>query len=80
MRLPFNAFCWQPWASGVDTFLQHQSWIQNKNYVNPPKPMTGRMVTFLPYTRARSILVLPLPVGNAWWSYGITEEAHGLQA
>ena len=80
LRLPFNAFCWQPWASGVDTFLQHQSWIQNKNYVNPPKPMTGRMVTFLPYTRARSILVLPLPVGNAWWSYGITEEAHGLQA
>ena len=80
LRLPFKAFCWQPGASGVDTFLQHQSWIQNINYVYPPKPMTGRMVAFLPYTQARSILVLPLLVGNAWWSYGITEGVHGLQA
>ena len=63
-KLPFNAFCWQPGASGVDTFSQLDSWTSNVNYVYPPAPMTGRMATFLQHTKSRVILVIPMSAKN----------------
>lgn len=76
--LPFNAFCFQPNASGIDMFRCPQSWENNINYVFPPAPMTGRLMTFLPSTRARSVVALPLPIENAWWSYTIQPHSPGL--
>ena len=77
-RLPFNAFCWQPGASGVDTFSQIQSWRDNINYVFPPAPMVGRMVTFIPHTKSRAILVIPRTARNGWWSHAIVRGAEGM--
>ena len=77
-RLPFNAFNYQPGASGVDMFLQWTSWSCNVNYVFPPCPMTGRLLTFLPSTNARTVVAIPLPVPNEWWSYAIAPNAPGL--
>ena len=77
-QLPFNAYCMQPGASGVDTFRQWGSWEDNVNFVYPPKPMTGRLVTFLPATNARSVVVFPKPVPSAWWSYAIQPSADGV--
>ena len=78
--LPFNSFCWQPGCSGVDMFVNWSSWASNINYIYPPKPMAGRLVTFLPSTKARSIVVLPLPTPTAWWSYAILPSAYGVVA
>ena len=64
--LPFNAFCFQVGAAGVDTFTQWVSWKQNINYVYPPAPMTGRLLTFLPSTAARAVVAVPLPLPCAW--------------
>ena len=77
-KLPFNAFCWQPEASGVDSFSQLDSWKNNVNYVFPPAPMTGRFVTFLRHTEAKIILALPLSRKNGWWSHAIVDGAEGL--
>ena len=57
-RIPFNAFCMQPGAAGVDTFRCWDSWSHNINYVYPPAPMTGRLASFLPTTKAKTILSL----------------------
>ena len=78
--LPFNAFCFQPGASGIDMFRCLQSWRCNVNYVFPPRPMTGRLLTFLPSTRAKSVVALRLPIRNAWWSYTIQPHSEGLLA
>lgn len=77
-KLPFNAFCLQPGAHGVDMFLQHQSWVQNINFVHPPKPMTGRLLSFLQSTRSRSIVTFPTRKTTAWWSYMTEPNAEGL--
>lgn len=79
IRLPFNAFCWQPGAAGVDSFSQLDSWKRNINYVYPPAPMIGRMATFLRHTYARSILVIPLNQQHGWWSYAVAPGARGLE-
>ena len=79
-RLPFNAYCMQPGASGVDTFRCWQSWRANVNFINPPAPMTGRLVTFLPTTGARVVLVIPTPRDQAWWHYAIMPSAEGFSA
>jgi hypothetical protein len=77
-RLRFNAVCYQPGADGVDMFSRIQSWAGQVNYVFPPAPMVGRLITFLPSTRARSIVVIPLPVPHAWWSFAVQSGARGL--
>ena len=77
-QLPFNAFCMQPGASGVDMFRQWESWTNNISYVYPPKPMTGRLITFLPTTRARAVVVIPEPIPAAWWSFAVQPEADGV--
>ena len=77
-QLPFNAMCFQPRASGVDMFRCIESWKANINYVFPPGPMTGRLLTFLPTTAARSVVALRLPLVNAWWSYTIQPHSPGL--
>lgn len=61
-------------------FLQFGSWENNINFVFPPAPMLGRLVTFLPSTRARSIVVFPLPMPVEWWSYAIQPQADGVVA
>ena len=78
--LPFNSFCWQPGCAGVDMFVNWSSWTSNINYVFPPHPMVGRLVTFLPSTNARSVVVLPLPIPTAWWSYAVLPGARGVVA
>ena len=79
-KLPFNAFCHQPGASGVDMFRQWSSWLNNINYVYPPRPMIGRTASFLPTTRARSILVFEEPMPVSWWSFATGPGAPGLVA
>ena len=79
-RLPFNAFCFQPNAAGVDMFRCWHSWHGNVNYVFPPKPLIGRLVAFLPTTRAKVVLALRKPISHAWWSYAIQPQAEGLVA
>ena len=76
-RLPFNAFCMQPGASGVDTFRCWRSWSENINFIHPPEPMAGRLATFLPTTGARVIIVIPTPDGQAWWHYAVMPSADG---
>ena len=76
--LPFNAVCMQPGAAGIDMFRCLHSWSVNINYVFPPAPMLGRLVTFLPTTRSRCILATPLPIGFAWWSYALQPRSKGL--
>ena len=76
-RLPFNAFCMQPGASGVDTFRCWQSWDENVNFIHPPAPMAGRLATFLPATHARVIVVIPTPDCQAWWHYAILPNSDG---
>ena len=51
--LPFNAFCFQPGASGIDMFRCLRSWRDNINYVFPPEPMTGRLLTCIPADHQR---------------------------
>ena len=76
-RLPFNAFCMQPGASGVDTFRCWRSWSENINFIHPPAPMAGRLATFLPATGARVIIVIPTPDCQAWWHFAVLPNADG---
>ena len=78
VQLPFNAYCMQPNASGVDMFAQWHSWTDNINYVFPPRPMTGRLITFLPTTKSRAVVVFKGPVPPAWWSFAVQPGAHGV--
>ena len=79
-QLPFNAFCRQPDASGVDMFLQKSSWTSNINFVHPPRPMTGRLLAFLQYTESRSIITFPDDMPTAWWSFMTQPNSAGLVA
>ena len=76
--LPFNAFCMQPGASGVDMFRQWDSWPGNINYVYPPAPMTGRLVTFLPHVQAKAVVCFKAPVPAEWWSFAVQPAAEGV--
>ena len=78
MQLPFNAYCMQPGANGVDMFAQWKSWADNVNYVFPPRPMTGRLITFLPTTKSRSVVVFRGPVPPTWWSFAVQPNAPGV--
>ena len=77
-QLPFNAVCMQPGAAGVDMFRQWQSWVDNVNYVYPPKPMLGRLVTFVQHTKARVIVAFRAPAPSSWWTHAIQPTAPGL--
>ena len=79
-QLPFNAFCHQPCAAGVDMFRQWDSWKANINYVFPPQPMMGRLITFLPTTLSRVVVALPTPLPVAWWNFAVARHAPGLVA
>ena len=79
-QLPYNSFCFQVGAAGVDTFTQWVSWERNINYVYPPAPMTGRLLTFLPSTGARAVVVIPLPIPCEWWTYTLSRSARGVVA
>ena len=78
-QLPFNAVCFQPGASGIDMFRCPRSWVNNINYMFPPAPIAGRLITFLPSSKARSIVALPRPIANEWWSFAVQPHATGLR-
>ena len=40
--------------------------------------MTGLLLSFLPSTRARVLVSVPLPIPNEWWSYTIMPNAPGV--
>ena len=70
VKLPFNARWHQPGCADVDMFLQpRSSWAAHVNFIHPAAPTTGRVFTFLPFTRARIVVAVPtaLTVGR-WWS------------
>ena len=77
-RLPFNAICMQPGASSVDMFRQWSSWEQNVNYIYPPEPMTGRLVTFVQHTKSRAIVSFRAPAPASWWFFAIQPFAIGV--
>ena len=62
----------------VDTFTQWVSWEKHVNYVYPPEPMTGRLLTFLPSTNAAAIVAIPLPLPCAWWTFTVLKSATGV--
>ena len=68
--LPFNSFWSQPGSAGVDMFVQPlSSWAEHINFIHPPRPLLGRVVTFLQATRSRCTLVIPDGTHRgAWWS------------
>ena len=70
-QLPFNSLWNQPGSSGVDMFVQPpESWQSHINFIHPAAPTVGRVLSFLPATGARAIVVIPtrLVTGVAWWS------------
>ena len=70
-QLPFNAQWHQPGCSGVDMFIQpFSSWQRHINFVHPAAPTVGRVLSFLPATQSRTIVVIPLRIadGSQWWS------------
>ena len=77
-KLPFNAFCMQPGASGVDAFLCTKSWRSNVNYVFPPRPMLGRLITFLPSTASRVVVAMKRPLPHSWCSFALQPHAPGV--
>ena len=68
--LSFNALWDQPGCWGVDMFLQPESSFSfHINFVHPPEPMIGRVLTFLTSMRCRVVVVFPLRMSYAkWWS------------
>ena len=82
VRLPFNSRWLQPGSSGVNVFVQPPSeWAQHINFLHPPTPMIGRVLSFLPATRSRSIVVFPETVGRGhWWSPWTQLGQHGVVA
>ena len=78
--LPFNSFYLQPRCSGVDMFTQWESWARNINYVYPPRPLVGRLLSFLHKTKSRSIVVMPTEHTHGWWAHTLQRGAPGLVA
>ena len=69
--LPFNSLWNQPGSSGVDMFLQPPaSWMANINFIHPAVPTVGRVLSFLPVTLARSVVVIPCRLVDdcPWWA------------
>ena len=62
----------------MDSFLQWQSWRSNINYVYPPEPMTGRLVTFLPKTQSRVIVAFASTARSNWWSFAVQPDSDGV--
>ena len=78
--LPFNSRWLQPGSAGVDMFLQPlASWARHINFIHPAAPTLARVVTFLPRTYSRSIVVSPINlVRNQWWSSWVTPGSPGV--
>ena len=68
--LPYNALWLQPGCDGVDMFLQDAfSYGKHINFVHPATPTTSRVLTFLPSTRSRAVVVIPEDYTyGRWWS------------
>ena len=69
--LPFNSLWNQPGSSGVDMFLQPpESWMANINFIHPAAPTVGRVLSSLPVTLARSVVVIPCRLVDdcPWWA------------
>ena len=69
--LPFNSLWNQPGSDGVDMFLQPAaSWQAHINFIHPAAPTTGRVLSFLPATSSRSVVVIPCRLADncPWWS------------
>ena len=77
-QLPFNAICFQPGACGVDLFTSRRSWLHQVNYVYPPVPIIGRLLSFLPSTLAKAVVVMRGRIPSAWWTYMVLPGAPGL--
>ena len=77
-QLPFNAICFQPGVHGVDLFACRQSWFHQVNYIFPPVPIIGRLLSFLPSTQARAVVVIKGRIPSAWWTYMVSPGATGL--
>ena len=69
-QLPFNSLFVQPGSHGVDMFLQpRSSWQRELNFVHPPEPAIGRVLTFLPSVAARAVVVFPANFRRErWWT------------
>ena len=79
--LPFNSLCHQPGSAGVDIFLQPaSSWQRHINFVHPASPTIGRLLTFLPSTASRTVVVIPtrIATGRPWWSNLVRRGAPGV--
>lgn len=79
--LPFNSLWLQPGSAGVDMFLQPpESWLSNINYVFPAGPTVGRVLTFLPSTRSKVVVAIPLQwlQCGSWWDPWTSPTAPGL--
>ena len=81
-RLPFYSFWNQPGCAGVDVFSQPISaWRGHISFVHPPAPLTGRVVSFLQSTRARSVIVVPDKLARSgWWSQWLRRGGPGVRA
>ena len=79
-RLPFNSLWHQPGSHGVDMFLQPaSSWQRHINFVHPSRPTIGRVLTFLPATGCRAIVVFPAALAHAhWWATYATAGSPGV--
>ena len=62
-------------------FLQpHRSWLAHINFVHPATPTLGRLLSFLPHTRARTIVVFPSALARGqWWTNMIRLGAPGVR-
>ena len=78
--LPFHSRWLQPGSHGVDMFLQpRRSWMQHVNFIHPAEPTLPRVVTFLPQTCARSIVVFPEGRQHSqWWSSWVSDDGPGV--
>ena len=67
-KLPFNALWHQPGCAGVDMFVQPlTSWRSHINFIHPALPTVARVLTFLPETCARSVVVTPEKYVQGTW-------------
>ena len=56
-------------------------WVNHINFVYPAEPTIGRVLTFLPHTRARTVVVFPLHLAvGRWWSSWTTRGQNGVLA
>ena len=63
--LPFNSLWPQPGHSGVDLFEQN-NWHLHINFVHVPFALLPRLLAFLPSTRSRAVVLVPVIHGRSW--------------